>query len=414
MESTGDWSSYSLGVCCKMFAVPQDLFQCGSADGNGAGRDHKERFMKMKLLALAVTGAAFSAPLMAQSNVQIYGIMDLGFSRLSDSDTGYIGAKFKPRNAIDSGNQAASRIGFRGTEDLGNGLSAFFTIEQGLSADTSSSPSSSRAIFVGLGGDFGRVSLGRHMNSVRKQVTDMDPFQAAGVGNMLNINRQTTWLNNSIQYTSPSFHGLTLGGNYSNNVGFEFLGIDFGLPSDEIAIPKGEDNVNTRLWNVVANYARGPISAGISYERLKNDAVGYKEKRWNLVGAYDFGVARVSATYGTVKNQYFDFLETKGKQWMIAATVPVSEIGTVLVSYNRSKRDVDFGPFDIGSLKGSQWAIGYNHALSKRTNVYATYAQSSANDFAETIGYYDVGPGSNGFESGNFHKGFNVGIRHNF
>lgn len=369
--------------------------------------------MKKRFLALAI-GGLMSAPVLAQSNVQIYGVMDLGFSRLSGSEAGFFGDKFNSRSAVDSGNQAASRIGFRGTEDLGNGLSAFFTIEQGLSADTSSSPSSSRAIFVGLGGDFGRVSLGRHMNSVRKQVTDMDPFAAAGVGNMLNINRQTTWVNNSIQYTSPSFSGLTVGGNFSNNVGFEFLGIDFGLSADEIAIPKGEDNVNTRLWNVLANYVRGPISAGISYERLKNDAIGYKEKRWNLVGAYDFGAVKVSATYGTVKNKYFSFLETKGKQWMLAATVPVSAAGTVLLSYNRAKRDVDFGPFDIGSLKGSQWAVGYNHALSKRTNVYATYAQSSANDFAEAIGYYDVGPGANGFESGNFSKGINVGIRHNF
>ena len=371
--------------------------------------------MKKNLLTLALVGAAVSAPAMAQSNVQVYGVMDLGFSRLSGSDSGYLGdfLKFKNRTSIDSGNQAESRIGFRGKEDLGNGLSAFFTIEQALSADTSAAPSGSRQIFVGLAGDFGRVSLGRHMNSVRKQVTDMDPFQAAGVGNMLNINRQTTWINNSIQYTSPSFSGLTLGGNYSNNVGFEFLGLDLG-PEDEEAVFKGEDSFNTRLWNVVANYSRGPISAGISYERLKNDAVGYKERRWNIVGAYDFGVARISATYGTVKNEYFDFLETKGKQWMVAATVPVSEVGTVLLSYNRSKRDVDFGPFDIGSLKGSQWAIGYNHALSKRTNVYATYAQSSANDFAETIGYYDVGPVGNGYEFGNFHKGFNVGIRHNF
>lgn len=371
--------------------------------------------MKKGLFALAV-GGLLSAPVLAQSNVQIYGIMDLGFSHLSGSKAGFFGDKFNSRTAVDSGNQAASRIGFRGTEDLGNGLSAFFTIEQGLSADVSSSPSNSRAIFVGLQGDFGRFSLGRHMNSVRKQVTDMDPFAAAGVGNMLNINRQTTWLPNSLQYTSPTFSGLTIGANYSNNVGFDFMGIGIGLPEDEIPYPDDFGNPNTRLWNVVANYVRGPITAGLSYENLRNklDFLDYKESRWNLVGSYDFGVVKVSATYGTIKNEYFNFLETKGSQWMLAATVPVSQAGSVLLSYNRAKRDVDFGPFDVGTLKGSQWAIGYNHALSKRTNVYATYAQSSANDFAEGIGYYDVGPGANGFESGNFSKGINVGIRHNF
>lgn len=370
--------------------------------------------MNKKILALAVASVAVSAPVMAQSNVQIYGIMDLGFSRLSGSESGFLGNESKSRNAIDSGNQAPSRIGFRGTEDLGNGLKAFFTIEQGLSADTSSSPSGSRAIFVGLSGDFGRVSLGRHMNSVRAAVADLDPFGAAGVGSMENIHRSTVWLDNSIQFTSQNYGGFTFGANYSTNVGFEFLGIDAGLSGDEIAIPKGMDDNNTRLWNVMGSYVAGPLLVGVSYERLDNDYYLYEEKRWNLFGSYDFGVAKVSAVYGTIKNDHFGLLDATGSQWMLAATVPVSAVGTVLMSYNKTRRNVDLELFDIGMVKGSQWAIGYSHALSKRTNVYATYAQSSANDFAGAIGFYDVGPGANGFESGNYSKGFNVGIRHSF
>lgn len=375
--------------------------------------------MRQKLLPLAVASAVVSAPVMAQSNVQVYGVMDLGYSYMSGSDNGLIPVDFKSRSAIDSGNQAESRLGFRGTEDLGNGLKAFFTIESGLSPDRASRTTSDRHAFVGLEGGFGRVSLGRHMNPVREMLSDLDPFGAAGVGSMENIYRTTVWIDNSIRYMSPDLSGFRVGGSYSNRVEMNFLGFDLptvitDIPGDEIAIPKGVDNINTRFMSLVGSYSRGPLTAGLTYEHLKNDYVGYKEKRWNLLGSYDFGVVKVSAAFGTVKSEFFDALDVDGKQWMLAATVPVSEAGTVLFSYNRSKRDIDVGSFDLGSLKGSQWAVGYNHALSKRTNVYATYAHAKGNAIAETLGLHDVGPGPNGWLAGNYRKGVNIGIRHNF
>lgn len=339
--------------------------------------------MQKKLIALAVAGLV-SAPAFAQSNVQIYGIMDLGFARYSSSEGG--ATSNKSRTGIDSGNQAASRIGFRGTEDLGNGLKAFFQIEQGLSADTSSQPTN-RQLFVGLQGDFGKVRLGRDFNPSRSLVAGLDPFGTSGAGNMQNIYQLQTRVDNAVIYSTPNMGGFTADVTFTNSVS-----------GNEAAYLKGANNPNDRLWNVVGKYSNGPLMVGASYERIKDDIDTLKG--WNLVGSYDFGVVSLRGAYGQVKED-----GDKIKQYMIAAVAPVSEAGSVLFSYNRIKVDIS----GFSDPKASQWALGYNHKLSKRTNVYATYAKISTNSNAEgEFGVYN-GTGGNVFTSG-----LNVGIRHNF
>jgi len=197
--------------------------------------------MKSKFIALAVAGLV-SAPAFAQSNEQIYGVMDLGFARHGSSrfDSTWAPAADKSRNAIVSGNQAPSRIGFRGTEDLGNGLKVFFQIEQGLFPDVSSQPYNRQA-FVGVQGDFGKIRLGRDFNPVRELVASLDPFGAAGVGSVQNILSLQTRLDNAILYTSPNLGGFTVEASFTNQAGNDADG------DDELAYAKGTDNPNTRL-----------------------------------------------------------------------------------------------------------------------------------------------------------------------
>ncbi len=115
--------------------------------------------MQKKLIALAIAGLV-SAPAFAQSNVTIYGVADayMGFGDHGANDMA----------AVSSGGLSGSRIGFRGAEDLGNGLKAVFTYEQGFDLDDSVNSDASQGLggkarqsFVGLGGSFGTVSLGR-------------------------------------------------------------------------------------------------------------------------------------------------------------------------------------------------------------------------------------------------------------
>lgn len=320
--------------------------------------------MQKKLIALAVAGL-MSAPVMAQSNVQIYGVMDVGVAHWSSSDSGLAN-----RTAIDSGNQAPSRIGFQGTEDLGNGLKAFFKIEQGLNADRDATPTN-RQIYVGLQGGFGAVRLGRDFNPARQLITGLDPFGAVGVGSVQNVYSLTTRYDNAIMYKSPNFGGFMLEAAYSNDIS-----------GNEI----NNDNKD-KGWSIVPKYKNGPLSIGAAYERQKDRDL----KRWNIAGSYNFGIVDLRAAFGETDIDGDDIDNV-----MIAAVAPISEAGSLLASVTRAKAD---------DAKATQWAIGYKHSLSKRTNVYATYSKMNTNDEAE--GLYSVG----GLD---YTTGINLGIRHNF
>ena len=113
--------------------------------------------MKKSLVALAVL-SAFAGIASAQTSVTVYGIVDAGVTR---EDSG-----LRTFNRLDSGNQSTSRLGFKGTEDLGGGLSAQFLLEQGFSLDNGAVQDSARTAFnrqayIGLTGNFGQVRLGR-------------------------------------------------------------------------------------------------------------------------------------------------------------------------------------------------------------------------------------------------------------
>ena len=350
--------------------------------------------MQKKLIALAVAGLV-SAPAFAQSNVQIYGVMDLGFRHLSGSEENGIHPGLKSRSGIDSSGQSTSRLGFRGTEDLGNGLKAFFTIESQLSPDTSSQTTSDRQAFLGLEGGFGRVWLGRDFNPSRALISGLDPFGATGIGSGQQLFQQTTRYDNAIMYRTPSFGGLTVTLAYTQNIS-----------GDEGAQLKGAADPNSKGWSITPIYKNGPLTVGFGYEKYSDADV----KRWNLGGGYDFGVVDLRLAYGQTKD---DANNTKRKSWMLAGVIPVTERGKILASYVQTKLD------QAGSdEKAKQYAIGYSHDLSKRTAVYATYAKISTNNAAE--GEYSLGMGNPGAYNttvggaASYTSGFNVGLRHNF
>ncbi|WP_194722578.1 porin, partial [Noviherbaspirillum malthae] len=134
--------------------------------------------MKKSLIALAVLGTVAGASF-AQTNVTVYGVADAGLARI---DNGRVNT-----TALQSGQQSGSRIGFRGTEDLGGGLSAIFTLENGFNIDDGTLGQGGRLFgrqaFVGLQGGFGAVKLGRQYNPIRTAVENIDPFGLGLAGN---------------------------------------------------------------------------------------------------------------------------------------------------------------------------------------------------------------------------------------
>lgn len=349
--------------------------------------------MQKKLIALAVAGLV-SAPAFAQSNVTIYGLVDMGFSYRGDHFVDGVGSK----TAIDSGVANGSRLGFRGTEDLGNGLKAGFVLEQGLYADRGVSAQGGRAFgrqsFVSLAGGFGEVRVGRQYTMQNMIHGAYDPFGDGTVGKVSNVYEQTAGgrLDNSLVYISPNFSGLTVIGAYSTNADGQ----------EDI-----DNDGDARVWGISPMYNNGPLSLAANYHQVKVEGQSGKNKVWDLAAAYDFGVAKVSAIYG--QNKYdaeFTGLgdDEKAKYWMLGVTAPVGAAGKVMASYVSGKYDFAGDDYKVG-----QWALGYTHALSKRTDVYAAYADINNKDDVLLASSGDATNGGEGYQ-----KGFNLGVRHRF
>ncbi|WP_269140109.1 porin [Pseudothauera rhizosphaerae] len=345
---------------------------------------------------MAVAGLV-SAPAFAQSNVTIYGIVDVGVAHHSGSST------HDSRTGIDSGIQSGSRIGFRGVEDLGNGLKAAFVLEYGIKNDqnygighgTDSDNlqgSTARQQYLALVGGFGTVALGRLETPQHQFLAGIDPFGDGTVGTYATAYSKVTRLNNVAAYISPDFGGFTVTAAYTAD------GLD-----DEESTPKALKSGDLEVWAINPVYKNGPLVAGVNYQRAEIDNGAVDFKQWDLAGAYDFGPVRLSAIYGQIDYDQAAATHDKRKQWVLGAAVPVGAAGKVLVSY--SEFDLE-GKGANKDLDGSKWAVGYTHDLSKRTNLYAAYAKTS-----DDLGLKST---SGAVENDPYTKGFNLGIRHKF
>jgi predicted porin len=377
-----------------------------------------ENTMQKKLIALAVAGLV-SAPAFAQSNVTIYGIVDMGYVYRGDN----VDDDVKTRNGIDSGVANGSRLGFKGTEDLGNGLKAGFVLEQGILADTGNSAQGGRTFgrqsYASLGGNFGTVALGRQYAPQFLLADSVDPFSTGNMGAVNNIYGIDVRLDNLAAYVSPTWGGFNVVAAYS-----------FNAAGNEES-PRVRDGVNDdiRVWAIAPTYANGPLLVGLNYHNINPTAPGVDStKVWDLGGSYDFGVAKLGLLFGQRKaddsgDLTFNPNFEKSTQWMIGVTVPVGPSGKVLASYTRRKSELtSAAKLDLGTnddAKSGQWAIGYEHALSKRTSIYTAYSDinnkgsadvaDAGGNFVNAAGVGDATSGGDGYQ-----RGFSLGLRHVF
>jgi predicted porin len=378
--------------------------------------------MKKSLLALAVIGAFTGSAFAADSSVQLYGIIDMGVVHYSGlkptTGTGTVSS-----TGLDSGGQSSSRIGLKGSEDLGGGLKAIFQVETGFCAagtnqNTDGKGGNSkgycsgggfmqRTSMVGLTGGFGTVVGGRVNTFAWNSELAADPFGGGMNGKLDNLSgiafAGLQRVNQAVAYITPNFGGFTGAAVYS-----------FAPTSAQINL--AQDGNTTRAYELNGNYKNGPIFATLDYVHLSNiDALtpnassGNADKFWQATGGYDFGIAKVSAVYQNLKA---DALDGNNTTWMLGATVPVGP-GAVLVSYAQNKNNLRaVGAADSGNNTAKQYAIGYTYSLSKRTNLYTSYAHIS-NDTNTALAVGDSSTSNLGV-AGQSSSGFALGIRHKF
>ena len=346
--------------------------------------------MKKLFTALAIAGV-FVGVAHAQSAVEIYGIADMGF--VAESGTVPTAtSKVTPVNKLTSGVQSGTRLGFKGTENLGDGMKALFVLETGIAADAGgfnqNNTAFARQSFVGLQSDWGTLTLGRQYVPLFNTMMVADPFAAGMAGAAQNLMPTGgIRMNNTIKYTSPVFAG------FSTEVAY-----GFGEAVDNSS--KGEER------SAAINYSAGDLKAALAYndwtEKVVNNTttpptITYRPNRkdWFLAANYDLKVAKIFA--GVTDT---DFGGIKSNDYLIGAQVPFGK-HTFIASY--ISKDVR----NATNRDANQIALGYTYAFSKRTNLYAAWGRID-NDRA--VGY-TVG---NNSETGTGEKAFNFGLRHMF
>jgi general bacterial porin, GBP family len=366
--------------------------------------------MKKNLIALAILGA-FSGAALAQSNVTLYGIIDVNF-QYNDPDVG------ASTRGINSGHQSGSRFGIRGSEALSPNLNAVFTLEGGYDISTGQSLQGGRLFgrqaWGGLAGGWGTVVAGRVATfSSGTGSFDMfgniDPFVTGWGDSSLGSTFTPSGalrLDNSILYQSPVWGGFRFGAGYSfNGNGAENAG----------------SGNNNRVFFTGASFATGPFYAAITYDIIEVSDLGVAgapptavtagsprvpsgaddQKMLQIGATFDLKFLKIHGAYAKEDHGWFDVglgirpdAGADADSWMAGVTIPLFG-GSLLGSYQKRDGDdvtvcllasttapcpptVPGTPPNIVTRQSERdvWAIGYAYPLSRRTNLYINYSDS--------------------------------------
>lgn len=348
--------------------------------------------MKKTLLALAAIAASSAA--FAQSSVTLYGVIDASVESVRADKT---------QTRVSSDNLSSSRLGFKGTEDLGGGTKAIFALETNLKTDTGSQGNArffDRQAWVGLGGGFGELRLGRTdtlIGDIAGNVLSAQPYDDL---KLLPTRAGNDYrrADNSITYTLPTMvPGLTASVQYSTGNGNtagatgETAGTDWG-----------------KSFGIGIKYAAGPLSAGVGYLNAKDESLAtaddQKANATLVYAGYDFGAAKLTAYYDTETTPSAFAAGTRRLTVGGAKlAVPFSPEFTLIVGGSAARNvegnDAEGDNVKITTIKGV-------YSLSKRTSVYGLF--TNVNNGALT------GLGVIAASDDRTTRAFAVGVRHSF
>ncbi|MCU9957779.1 MULTISPECIES: porin [Burkholderia] len=385
--------------------------------------------MKKSLLALVALGA-FAGAAHAQSSVTLYGIIDEGL--LFNNNAGG-----KHLYSMASGVMQGSRFGLRGTEDLGGGLKAIFTLENGFDVNSGKLGQGGlmfgRQAYVGLSSQYGTVTLGRQYDSVVDFVGPLEAgdqwggYIAAHPGDLDNFNNAYR-VNNAVKFTSSSYGGFTFGGLYS-----------FGGQAGQFS--------KNQVWSLGAGYNNGPLVLGVGYLNARTPgnfggmfnngstaattavsspvygAYANNANTYQVIGAggaYTFGAATIGATYSNTKFKGFSvgpFVDqtatfNNGEINFKYQLTPALILGAAYDYTQGSKIDGN------SAAKYHQGSLGVDYFLSKRTDVYVigVYQHASGNVLDAKGDVVQATAAINGLagSSTSNQVAARVGIRHKF
>lgn len=359
-----------------------------------------------------------------KGKLSIYGTLDGGVLSRSGHNGAYAaqaGSDFDGhKSELTSGIESETRLGFKGSKALESGLTAFFQLEAGFSIDDGKSTLSdaggnsvfrSRS-FVGLGGGFGSVVLGRIDGGRYSVAGRYDPFANGTVANMASIQVHGTRADNAIAYISPNWSGLSFLAAYTTN-----------LVGQESPGNKGDG----RLWAFIPSYSKGPLDLTLDLEQLTaKGSEDHKLKILVTAASYDFGPVKLHGYWENIKtDNYKDIFDgtfatynalLDHRSWMVGLSAPLlGDKAKIRMSYVSLE--------DKTSLDAScrKWGVGGVYYLDKKkTYLYADMAK--INNSANGICSIQPNPARTAVDSGGSASpaggygttGFDLGISHSF
>ncbi len=328
--------------------------------------------MKKTLIALAAFAATSAA--FAQSSVTLYGRLDTFYGNSTTKNAA--GVTTGKTSGLQSSGRSGTRWGMRGSEDLGGGLKANFQLEQGFSIDTGE-PSGTRqfhrASWVGLSGDFGAVQLGRYNVHTFNLIDSTDADGTSSFSTNADITINGVRADNAISYTTPSMGGL--------------------VAKVAMVNEKTSTTAKFNATDLTVEYGAGPLFVGFGFGQNKTTTGGLttgKNDGFLLGGTYDLGVAKLFTNYISTKTNKHTAVTTTSTELNLGVNVPVGA-ATLVAGLGRDTVKVG----SAGKVSATDWVIGANYSLSKRTDTYARVSK-------------------NGAAGGGKTNTFAVGLRHNF
>jgi predicted porin len=367
--------------------------------------------MKKSVLTLAAL-CTVAASASAQSSVTLFGVIDLAYR--------YVRTNGVSQSQLAQDGLGSSRLGFRGVEDLGGGLSASFWLEGTLNPDTGTQPLAAingnapanpnavgtftRRSTVSMSGSWGEVRLGRDYTATFWSAQIFDPFGLNGVGSAGNI-VVVPGTAGGVTVPTGSAYGTIQRAN--NMVGYFIPSGTLGGLYGQFQVAAGENSFGNKYLGGRIGYATGPFNAAVAYGKTEVSG-NIDGDQWNIGGSWNFGILSVSGFYSNLGIE-----ELSQENWFVSARAPIG-LWTLKASYGQVSRSGKLGTININGQDARQIALGAVYDVSKRTALYGTWAGINNKGGARFI----VAPMQNiavgGAVANADSQGFEVGIRHLF
>ncbi len=366
--------------------------------------------MQKKIIALAIA-SALTMPALATAAPTVYGDVRVAYeitdTGSATTGTGVTAAK---RNQVADN---FSRLGFKGSEDLGNGLTGIYQMEGRVMTDIGASNLFSENTYLGLAGSFGTVSLGNHYTPYRMSTRGLDVFGYSTADNRSLMGMTSTGISQDatftdvLAYMSPDFNGFSFAaaavGSNDNTLGTYASSAAAELSATSISAKYGMDN-----WSVIVG--NQTITADDSVTPTNEGELTATK----IAGTYAMDMFTVGLVYEMLSDKDNTGAKTDRNNIYLAGTYNVSDMGTVKLAFTQAGT-LDVAGTETKNSGATQVSLGYDHAMTENTTLFATYT-SIANDTAANYGLTNAGStaGGQAVTADDDPSAISFGVRHSF